>query len=378
MKNDGLGGALFKYRTDNRLSQQQMGDMLDMSRQSYDRLEKGFRKATYEEFRRCSKVIGWDISAGNGVAPPIPVSTRKWELYNLKRSILYSTIDLEDVLVEMKDLAKAVDCPVLLDWTHYELMGYFATDVVPTYRLYARTVEVDYKNGREKIFNLVVPAEIIDPSQKYPDIFTFTTGLNGFEAMLALGDAKSIEGAPELKAHMHSILQETYGQNIEVRRVAFVISTRTLLKVLMAVQEILLTFLSDLERKFGREPYIDDLRAANHLVSDLLIKAKKLTGDASHLDTPFKPRPVKDVELVKGDYDAFRIWCEDHDLMEYDELLDEFLDLLEEQEKAPPPSGVIPPKVYDWVNKVVEENARFGPNGEKLIDALKIFYGVKY
>lgn len=46
--------------------------------------------------------------------------------------------------------------------------------------------------------------------------------------------------------------------------------------------------------------------------------------------------------------------------MERDELLDEFLFLLEEQEEVPPPSGIIPYKVYDWVKKVVKENSQFG------------------
>lgn len=350
--------------------------MLGISRQAYDRLEKDYRKPTYEEYQRILKAIGRSIPSEDVAAFPTP--SRKWDIYNLKRRLLYGTIETADALVEMKNLAKAVDCPVLLDWAHYELMGYWAVEDISPYRLKGRTVVVDYKSGREKIFNLIVPAEMIDPSQKYSDMLAFVNGLNRFEKMLALGDAKSVEGAPELNAHMHSILQETYGQNIEVRRVAFVINTRTLLKVLMAVQEILLTFLSDMERKFGREPDIDDLRAANHIVNYIFIKAKNLTGDASHLDTAFKPQPVEDVVLVKGDYEAFRIWCEDHDLMEFDELFEEFLDLLEEQEKITPSPGLIPPKLYDWVSRVVEENSRFGPKGEKLIDALKIYYGVKY
>lgn len=376
MDNFNLAEALFDYRKAHRLSQQQMGDMLGMSRQAYDRLEKDYRKPTYEEYHRILKAIGRSIPSEDVAAFPTP--SCKWDIYNLKRRLLYGTIETADALVEMKNLAKAVDCPGLLDWAHYELMGYWAGEEISPYRLYARTVEVDYKNGREKIFNLLVPAEMIDPSKKYPEMFAFVKGLNRFEKMLALGDAKSIEGAPELNAHMHSILQETYGQNIEIRRVAFVISTRTLLKVLMAVQEILLTFLLDLEMKFGREPDIDGLRVTNHIVKDLFIRAKNATGGASHLDLPLRPQPVDDVVLVKGDYETFRIWCEDHDLMEYDELHYEFLELLEEQEKVPPPSGIIPPKVYDWVKKVVEENSRFGPNGEKLIDALKIYYGVKH
>ncbi|MGB4399534.1 MAG: hypothetical protein WBJ10_09205 [Daejeonella sp.] len=166
------------------------------------------------------------------------------------------------------------------------------------------------------------------------------------------------------------------GRNIEVRAVFLVTGTRTLLKLLLAVQEILLTFLSDLEIHFGREADFRDLRAATYLVNDLFIKAKNRTGDASHLDTPFKPYPVEEVVLAKGDYDSFRAWCGEHDLMERDELLDEFLYLVEEQEEVPPPSGIIPHKVYEWVKKVVEENSRFGEKGEKLIDALKIFYGV--
>ncbi|MGB4399535.1 MAG: helix-turn-helix domain-containing protein [Daejeonella sp.] len=134
MDNNEFAKALYKYRAANHLSQKQMGDMLGMSRQSYDRLEKGLRKATYEEFRRCSKAIGWDISAENGIANPINVSPRKFHIFDLKRRFLNGTIDTADTLLEMEDLAEAVDCPELLDWANRELVGYYASDGVPAYR----------------------------------------------------------------------------------------------------------------------------------------------------------------------------------------------------------------------------------------------------
>jgi transcriptional regulator with XRE-family HTH domain len=376
MDNFDLGETLFKYRNDHRMSQQQMGDMLGMSRQAYDRLEKGYRKPTYEEVQRILKAIGRSIpSAEVAVLPP---SSGTWNIYNLKHRLLYGTIRIDDALVRMKDLAKAVDCPVLLDWSHYELKGYFAGDEKPLYRLYGRTVEVDYKNGSAKIFKFPIPFESIDPGLRYPNLFVYSEGIQSLEDLLAQGDGKGFESGNDLKAQIHSILQEIHGPNIEVKGVTFVTSTLFMRKVLMAIEEIMLTFLLDLERKFGREAELRDLRLCEQLITDMFIKARNLTGDASHLDLPAKPQPPEDIVLAEDDLDMFFFWLEEHELMETDDLIDDFLDLLDEQEKMPPPPGIVPPKVYGWVDKVIAENSNFGPNGEKLIDALKIYYGAKH
>lgn len=76
MDNFDLGRALLDYRISNRLSQEEMGKKLNMSRHAYNRLEKGLRRPTYEEVMKIVKDL--DLKIDPGETPVALKPSRRW------------------------------------------------------------------------------------------------------------------------------------------------------------------------------------------------------------------------------------------------------------------------------------------------------------
>lgn len=294
----------------------------------------------------------------------------------LTHVLLYDNIEVTEALSHIKDLAEAVESQPLLEWADSELKGYENNIDVPAYRLLGRFIEVDYVSNSERIFNLPIPNELFDPLGKSPHVFSYLDGVDDCIVLMSQADGKLYYSFDEGFSTMQSLLREFYGSDIELTRVMLAVKWRFIYKVVLAIQEVMLNFLLTLENEFGQGVSIDFLKVHNKRVSDLFIKARNLVGKADHLYLPLKPKSQENIILSKDDDDAFCRWLCQHDVME-DDLFDEFFELRDEYEKTLPTEGIIPPKIYDWAEKLIAINPRFGDTGEKLHAALKIFFGVK-
>jgi len=76
MEKFNLCEALREYRKTHALTQQQMGKKLNMSRQAYNRLEKGSRKPTFEEVEDIIEVL--DLKGADRDIEAMPAALPKW------------------------------------------------------------------------------------------------------------------------------------------------------------------------------------------------------------------------------------------------------------------------------------------------------------
>jgi len=76
MDNFDLRRALLEYRISNRLSQEEMGKKLNMSRHAYNRLEKSLRSPTYDEVMKIVKDLELKTEPGEIIVAPIP--PKRW------------------------------------------------------------------------------------------------------------------------------------------------------------------------------------------------------------------------------------------------------------------------------------------------------------
>lgn len=143
----------------------------------------------------------------------------------------------------------------------------------------------------------------------------------------------------------------------------------------MTVQEIILHFLLCIETEFGQNASVDVLRAHKHQLGIMFRKILDNAETGDHLDLPMKPETQKEVIIVKGDEERFMDWLDQHDISLYEQ--DEFYVVLDELEKRPAPEGIVPPEMCAWAKKVTSSNAKFREDDEKLLNGLKVFYGVK-
>lgn len=290
----------------------------------------------------------------------------------LRHCLLYGKIDLTEALSHIKELAEVVECKPLLHWSSCELLGYWGVSKIPAYRLNGWTIVADYTDNDETFSGIPFPSELVDPGGKSAVVYAFLNGIDDEEEVQWDGKIYRILDGLET---VQSFVQKAAIPGCEIHSVIFMMRDRFKRKVRLAVQEIMLNFILDLESEFGSYVEIDKLKAHVAIVDMLFRKAKNLTGSAGHLYLAIKPEPHENIVLVKGDDDAFTKWLEQHDVT--DEEMDGFCELLLQQEENPPVDGIVPQKVYEWAKELTVINPRFGENGEKLIKGLKVFYGVQ-
>lgn len=373
MDNFDLTVLLKAYREEHDYSIRQMADKLHMSKSAYDRLEKGLTDPSFEEIRRILHIL--DLKSG--VIDELDTFTKPMaSIRYLKRGLLYGSILLNEALGCLKDLAEAVDCEPLLEWTELEIDGYWAQkERVPLYRLRGRRCEVAYEQGDDSHLNLILPDEFVDPDGSYPYKFTFFSSIDEWDQRWPSRDGNTYNMDDQMIPGLELKLKKIYGPDIKLIGVMWAISHRFVRKVILAVQEIMLRFLLDVEAEFGLNPSVQELRTHRHLLGTLFRKALQAVGRANHLDLPIKFIPPQKVIFSKGDDEAFSNWLLQHDV--WDDELDEFFKLLDVFDESPPPVGIVPPEMYAWAKKVTSKNRRFWQDGEKLIEGLKVFYGVK-
>ncbi len=373
MDNFNFAELLRRHREQNDYSVREMADILHMSKSAYDRLERGLTKPTYEQIQRILKLLDLKpdaIGETDTGGKPMPA------IRYLKRGLLYGSILLDEALGCLKDLAEAVECQPLLEWTELEIKGYWKQrEKVPAYRLGGLRCEVAYEQGDDFHKNLILPNELIDPDKIHPLRFAYFSTIEEWDQRWPANDFKSFSFEDRLIPDLEPVLQKIYGPDLKLLAVMWSVSDRFKRKVILAVQEVMLRFLQELETQFGPNAGSQELKMNKHFLATMFRKALNEVGRADHLDLPIKFIPPEKVILSKGDDEAFANWLLQHDV--WDDEMEEFFKLLDMLDEAPPPEGIVPPEMYAWAKKLTSKNKRFWKDGEKLIEGLKVFYGVE-
>ena len=366
-----LPAILRAYREENGLSMRGMAQILIMSKSAYERLEKGITKPSYEEIQRILKLLDINPDTFREIdTRGKPVGTIAY----LKRGLLYGSISTDEALSCFADLAGAIGEDLMLEWAKVESKGYFGSkQYLPPYRWIGSIFEMECEQDGKKFF-LNLPSERVYGEENRSG--------DGYET----GTERLDDNWPACKRHLSALydnqkndlessLKEIYGPDLTLIRAVAFIPPESTSKVLLAVQEIILRFLLDVETEIGPNASLSDLSSQKYLVRKLFRKAQETVGSADHLELPVRPSTPKTITLVKGDEDTFCDWLDEHDISMYEQ--DEFFVILESFEQTPPLDGTVPPKMCAWAKKVTSSNARFREDDEKLIKGLKVFFGVE-
>lgn len=366
MDNSDLAATLRTYREERGLSMRDMADMLYMSKSAYDRLEKGSTKPSYEEIARIVSLLNLSVDEDKIISyTRNPLSEM---IVNLKRGLLYNTIGLKYALKSVNALAESIGCQNLLKWSEMELKGYLDNPGFSDYRIYPCIYLVNFESGNEKFSEFPVAFELLDPEDEEGRQIFLCDRVFGFYENFLFNDGSMHTPANYLKPLVRSFLRETVAHDAHIIGIGQKTSGKTIRKVILAVQEILLYFVLSLERRFGSSTSIEHLRLHSNEIEALFSEALARTGKATHLDLP--------VKFISYDRENNLDTLMDF-LYEYvsDEHFDEFLDLLEEEEKK----GKIPESFGERLAAMVERMAKiypkFGPEGSRLKDALRGYLG---
>lgn len=371
MDNFNIAQLLRQFREQNGYSVREMADILIMSKSAYDRLERGLTKPAYDEIQRILKILQINPDTVREIDNRgKPVGTIAY----LKKGLLYNLISTDVALSCFTDLAEAIGDADMIEWAILESKGYHNSDklFLPAYRSVASIYEMEYEQDGRKFF-LTLPSELIY-GEEHRTNSELQSGIKSLDKQWP-ECRRAFSGLHEgSQRELESALKEIYGSNLKLIRAVAFIPVESVQKVLLAVQEIILRFLFEVETVIGSNASLSDLRAQRYLVGNLFQKVQETVGSADHLELPAKPSLPKSISIVKGDEDSFCDWLEANHIGFYEE--DEFFVISEGFEQSPPPAGIVPPKMCAWAEKVTSANAHFREDEGKLLNGLKEFYGV--
>lgn len=361
-----LANALLQYRTRECLSQKQMGELLNMSRSAYDRLEKGVRIPGYDEVVRLVRILELRIDEDEIIPStrnPLPES-----IVNLKHDLLYNTIGLYDALRRVKAFAKRINCRNLLKWSHSELVGYLENPGFSDYRIYPHVYLVNFESGNEKFIEFPVPFELLDPQDEKGRLIFLCEPVFGFYENFLLNDGLGSDPAKHMSPLVRNFLKEIFDPDVRIIGVSRKTTGRTIRKVILSVQEIILNFILNLEQRFGPSPSLEGLRLYSEEIDLIFLEALARTGKAAHLDLQIKFVPYD----RENNSDILMDFLYEH---VSDEHFDEIWDLLEEEEKK----GKIPEsfgyRITNMIKRMAEIYPKLGPEGSRLKDAIRGYLG---
>ena len=369
MENFNLAATLKSYREENGYSIRGMAELLHMSKSAYDRLEKGLTSPSYEQMQRILKLAQVKPDPFREIdTKGRPVGTIAY----LKRGLLYGSISTHTALHCFADLATAIGDVDMLEWAKAESLGYFNSRLyLPPYRYIHSIYQMECEqNGRKFFLNL--PSDTFYEEERDTRL-AYGSGTNHIDSMWPACSVKILGIIDEDRTELESRLKESYGPEIKLIRALHSIPPASQEKIMLAVQEIILHFLLDLETHIGTKVSRDDLKAQRYLTGMLFQKSRDKVESADHLDLPMKPKPPEAIILVKGDVDLFCDWLDEHDISTYE--IDEFFVLFEALEPTLQCAGIVPVELCAWAKKVSLSNTKFREDDGKLLNGLKVFFG---
>lgn len=371
MENSNLAAILKAYREENGYSIREMADILHMSKSAYDRLEKGLTTPSYEQMQRILELSQVKPDTFREIdIKGRPVGTIAY----LKRGLLYGSISTDTALNCLADLAVAIGDADMLEWAKEESKGYSQKKLfLPPYRSVSSIFEMECEQDGQKFF-LNLPSEAIH-GKEYRNSAEYLGDIERIDSQWPVCGPK-LSGLPDdAKNILESKLKEIYGANLTLIRAVTIAPSESIQKILLAVQEIILCFLQEVETHIGTNVTLDDLKAQRYLAGRLFQKSRDKVGSADHLDLPDKPSPPATTILLKGDEDSFCDWLDEHYISFFE--MDEFFVLIEALEESDKSAGIVPPELCAWAKKVSLSNTKFREDDTKLLNGLKVFFGVE-
>ncbi len=291
-------------------------------------------------------------------------------LTDLKRTLLYSKLELKEALIRFHDLGKEIDCPFMTAWATMEMFEYSSGNEVSDYRLYSKTYSVNFNNGQEIFRNFPVPSEALFPEEAEAR-WTFYNGpVTGFYEEYRLEDGELHLPANELKSQIHDFLTGLFGPDIVIIGVAEVIPAKVFRKIILASEEIMINFLVNLESQFGPHPSFELLRLYDEDILALFLKAFMETGRANHLDLHIKYKPID----LEGYHDAIFELYDDCEVP--DDEIDEGFDLIERLRGSVSNPENLGAHIEDYIERMAGLYPKFGYKGVKLKKTIIAYYGL--
>lgn len=288
-------------------------------------------------------------------------------------------LSLSVALNKTKILATRISNQNLLDWVNYELKGYPNRGALPSYRKTQGTIIGDFINGRQHVTNYPIPLpEFGDDIDEGLRDFCFFENAATLE-LFAKNENPSLvfRFTDGIKNSLEDILRNTNGPYFQLLNIGVTVPIHAANQVLSAVKDRLLEFMLELEKEFGLETEIEDLKRNNSKVNYIMATTINTTGDGNLINTGENAQINASINIVKGSKDQLEQTLKDNAVEQGD--ISELLTIIDTEQPSPAGFGS---KVNSWFQKMIAKSldgswqVGVGAAGTLLAEAIKKYYGL--
>jgi len=298
---------------------------------------------------------------------------------DIVNDLVNDQISLTVALNKTKVLASRISNQTLLDWVNLELIGYINNAEVPSYRKTSGTIKGDFMNSRVKATNYPIPIKLDNENDARLREFIFYDGISTLEAFAVNNNGTLLYQYPEsLIRSIERMLQNTNGSQFHLTNAGVEVPSSFAGQALSKIKDKLLNFMLTLEKEFGIESEIIDLKSNSSKVSYIMNNTIINHGDGNVTNTGHNSTVTANINISKGDKNSLSEMLRKNDVEEED--ITELIQVIDEE--TPSPDGAFGSKVNGWIRKMLDKSLDntwkigIGAAGNLLATALKLYYGI--
>ncbi|TCD00268.1 hypothetical protein EZ449_20965 [Pedobacter frigidisoli] len=284
---------------------------------------------------------------------------------------------LVSALTKTKVLATRIGNQNLLEWVNFELKGYPNTSSLPEYRKLSGTIIGDFMNRVRHVTNYPIPlpefgGDVDDTLREMP----FLEGASTLELFEKNENPSLVFRFPDSVKHsLESILRNANGPYFQLLNIGVTLPIHAANQVLSAARDRLLDFILELEKQFGMETDLSELKKNNTKINYIMNNTITNNGDGNVVNTGENAMVNANITITKGNKDQLARTLRDNGVETED--VAELLTVIDTEQ---PEGSSFGAKVNGWMKKMLAKSIdgtwqiSVGAAGNLLAEALKAYY----
>jgi hypothetical protein len=282
-------------------------------------------------------------------------------------------------LQKTKILATRLGNKDLLNWANLELSGYSNKEMLPSYRKATGTILGDFINGYNQVTNYPLPLPSFgDGLDEEMRTFYIMNDVATLERFGASGEESLMFRYPDgVKQSIESIMRNSNGPYFQLLHVGVSVPIHVASQAITAVKNKLLDFMLELEREFGMETELEDLKKQPTKINYIMETTIHNTGDGNVINTGEQAQITANIKIKKGDKSELQDTLATNGLTQ-----DDINNLLEVVDAEEPTGKKFGQEVNLWIQKMMGKaldgswQVGIGAAGTLLAEALHKYYGL--
>lgn len=287
-------------------------------------------------------------------------------------------LSLSVALNKTKILATRINNSNLLNWVNNELKGYPNKNSLPAYRKTQGSIIGDFMNGRQHVSNYPIPLpDLGEEMEKEMHSFCLYDSVATLEVFTKNESPSLVFRFPDgVRNSLENILRGSNGPYFQLLNIGVTVPIHFVNQALAAAKDRLLDFMLELEKEFGIETEIEDLKRNSSKVNYIMATTINNNGDGNVINTGKNATIDATISITKDKREQLEETLKANFVEQED--ISELLKVIDLQEPSSTGFGT---KVNAWFQKMIAKSldgtwqVGVGAAGTLLAEAIGRYYG---